>query len=122
MNRNLVAVVVTVLLGLGGLALAQTGTGDTVQPGTPGNPSYTDPAAQPAAQPAGDSQATAAPAAQAEPSAAAEPAPHPAAATADTKALPATAGSNPLMITIGVLALLAFATLLVRATRRVSRS
>ena len=118
MNRNLVAVVVTVLLGLGGLAIAQTGTGDTVQPGTPSNPSYTDPAAQPA----GDSQATAAPAAPSDPSAASEPAPKPAAATGETKALPATAGSNPLMITVGVLALLAFATLLVRATSRVSRS
>ena len=121
MKRILVVVATIMVLGFAGLAIAQTAGGDTAQPGTATNPQALPSDTQPATPPAGDPATAGAPAAQAAPSAAAEPAPQPA-AQAQSKDLPATAGYNPLMLTIGALALVAFATLLVRATRRVSHS
>lgn len=127
MKRVVIAFATIVVLGLAGFAFAQTDGADTAQPGTATNPSGTEPLlaqtnpsdTQPATQPSGDPAAPAEPAA---PSAAAEPAAQPDSAQAESKALPATAGYNPLMIVVGVGALVAFATLLIRATRRVSSS
>jgi hypothetical protein len=128
MKQIIIAFAAIVVLSFAGLAFSQTPGSGTVQPGTASNPSGTELAltnpsdTQPATPQAGDPAATTASQAQAAPSAAAEPAAQPAAAQAESKSLPATAGSNPLMLSIGVLALVAFATILVRATRRVSHS